>query len=85
MRLVGFLTSDDMRDGNNSAFRLASANGHAEVVEILAPFLTVKDMGEDDNYAFRMACANGHVEVVLKQGNGLLHTLRAGSYVLRAK
>jgi hypothetical protein len=24
-------------------------------------------------------------KVVLKQGNGLLHTLRAGSYVLRAK
>ena len=51
-------TADD-----NAAIRVASANGHVEVVKILLSDKRVVPSA-DDNAAIRWASANGHVEVV---------------------
>jgi hypothetical protein len=46
----------------NGAIRLASQNGHAEVVRLL--LLTRVDPSALDNYAIRFASQNGHAELV---------------------
>jgi ankyrin repeat protein len=50
---------------NNWAIRLASCNGHVEVVRLLLNDNRVNP-SELDNYAIRWASHNGHVEVVVE-------------------
>ena len=47
---------------DNYAIRMASENGHTEVVKLL--LAAGVDAKADGNYAIRMASDNGHVEVV---------------------
>jgi ankyrin repeat protein len=61
---LGFLTPSDLRAEDNFAIRMASDNGHAEVVKILVGFLTPNDLRAKDNYAIRMASYYGHTAVV---------------------
>ena len=59
-----FLSVDDMRANNNTAFRYACFYGHFVIVELLSRFLTVNDMRAENNYAFRWVCYNGHFKIV---------------------
>ncbi|EPZ34674.1 hypothetical protein O9G_004842 [Rozella allomycis CSF55] len=53
---------DPSTEGNH-AIRLASQNGHVEIVKYLLA-QEIVDPGADDNYAVQLACENGHIEVV---------------------
>ena len=59
----------DITGGNDYAIRLASSNGHLELVDFLIK--NGADCTADNNYAIRWASCNGHLSVVdllLKNG-----------------
>ena len=49
---------DDIKGGDNEAFRCACANGHIEIVELLLPYLNEDDIKSVNNQAFKYACIN---------------------------
>ena len=61
MLLTRTIVDPSARD--NFAVRLASRNGHLEVVKLLLTHPKV-DPSADDNYAIRWASKNGYLEVV---------------------
>jgi Ankyrin repeats (3 copies) len=57
------LTKVDPSDNNNKAIRLASENGHVEVVCLLLTDQRV-DPSDHHNYAIRVACKKNYIDVV---------------------
>ena len=54
---------EDPSDDNNWAIRLASRNGHTEIVKVLLQDERV-DPSDKDNYAIRMSSNNGYTDIV---------------------
>ena len=59
------LTPEDARSQNNSAFHIASENGHLDVLKWLHETygLTPEDARSENNYAFKWASQNGHIHI----------------------
>ena len=59
------LTAENVRVGNNYAFRLECESGHLDVSQWLYKMfeLTVDDARAEDNWALRCSCINGHLHV----------------------